>query len=112
MFDKNAQKPKASAHEAPPNMTPKADYLDMALAPADGTHVMLTPDGETEVRALYQKTRKYDHGKWLPTGKWVGSWDRAAITFEPLGWRAAPSEDEIMRGQVEQARKDSEAKRK
>ena len=102
MSDKHAPK-----HET----KPKVDYLDMDKAPKDGTHVVLTPDGVSEVRALWQKTRKYDHGKWLPTGKWVGAWDRAPVTFEPLGWRVAPSEDEIMKAQVEQALRDDQAKR-
>lgn len=111
------EKPKGPFREAkvepapdPAPHPPVHDYAEMLSAPLDGTHVMLS-DGTREVRALYAKTRKIEKGRWIPTGFWVGAWDRAKLAFEPRGWRPAPADWEVLREDTEQARRDDLARR-
>jgi hypothetical protein len=114
------EKPKQVFKEAPPTPEPPppavetpqpaVEYAAMDTAPLDGTHILLN-EGTREVRARWQKTRKIEKGRWVMSGKWVSAWDFATIAWEPKGWRVAPSDDEVLRADTEQARRDDLARR-
>lgn len=89
----------------------RPDWRNMDDAPHDGTHVVLSPDGEQETRALWQRTRKIEKGRWVSTGKWVYAWTRSRIAFEPLGWRAAQDEAEALHADVAKAVAEDQARR-
>ena len=56
----------------------KSAFADMETAPQDGTHLTLT-DGKTEAAAMWQKSRRFEGGKWQPKGKWVDPYTRSNI---------------------------------
>ena len=97
-----------------PKPKPKSAFAGMETAPQDGTHLTLT-DGKTETQAMWQKSRRFEGGKWQPKGKWVDPFTRSNISFEPTGWKLAPSPDEVLRQEVSEGMKqraeNEEAKR-
>lgn len=66
---------------------------DFDAAPHDA-QVVLTPDGERRVDAMWRKTRHYDNEirGWVDSGYWADPIMRRKLPFEPLGWMLAPGQ--------------------
>jgi hypothetical protein len=84
-------------------------------APQDGTHIFLIDSDKVEHFAMWQKTRRMEKGRWVAYGKWVHPYTRDTITIEPVSWKAAPTEAEALKADVDAAMKqrheNEEAKR-
>lgn len=64
---------------------------DFESAPHD-VPVLLTPDGEQRIDAMWRPTRRYDasQNQWVEDGYWADPIMRRKLPFEPLGWMLAP----------------------
>jgi hypothetical protein len=89
----------AEVVETAPPLPPKRDWLDLPELtdesrkhrPYNGEPILLTPDGEKAVPAMFKKTRRFDGraAKWVEVEIFV---ERNSggyrIEFEPMGYRA------------------------
>ena len=63
------------------------DWKDMATADLSGRVVLLTPDLETPIQAVWRKTREYREGRWQDTGFWaLRNAGGAPVPFAPVAW--------------------------
>lgn len=66
---------------------------DFNAAPKD-VAILVTPDGERRVEAMWRKTRGYNAevNQWLDSGYWADPIMRMRLPFEPLGWMPVPAQ--------------------
>lgn len=67
---------------------------DFEIAPRT-VPILVTPDGEQRVDALWRTTRRYDNEirGWVDSGYWADPIMRRKLPFDPLGWMPIPDQE-------------------
>lgn len=89
-----AKQAEMKAPQAPASKSAEGDWNDdFESAPRD-IAILITPDGEQKIEAMWRKTRRYDgeQHQWVEDGYWADPVMRRRFPFEPLGWMRAPAQ--------------------